>query len=337
MMAITCITMANLPTYAQIGIIASVLITICRIIQGMSSMGEVIGAELYLTEITVPPTRYRVVAVISVFAALGMTAALGIASLVTSYGFNWRIAFWIGALVALVGSVARTTLRETPEFADAKRQLKISLEKIGEDSTTLENHPILQEKIVKKTFLAYFLIECSWPAIFYFVYIYCAGILKDSFGYTGEQVIHQNFFVSMVNLLGFITLTYLSTKFHPLKILKVKLIIYIIFAISCPYLLDNLKSTMDVFLLQATLILFVSDSLPAAPVFYKQFPVFKRFTCATLTYALSRAVMYVIVSFGLIYLVEYFGNWGLFILFVSISLGFVFGLSHFEKLEKSSP
>jgi len=49
LMAFSCILMANLPTYSQIGIAASWLITICRILQGMSSVGEIVGAELYLT------------------------------------------------------------------------------------------------------------------------------------------------------------------------------------------------------------------------------------------------------------------------------------------------
>ena len=55
LMAGCCFVMATLPTYAQIGLTASVLITICRIVQGMSSMGEIIGAELYVTEIVKPP------------------------------------------------------------------------------------------------------------------------------------------------------------------------------------------------------------------------------------------------------------------------------------------
>ena len=54
LMAFSCFTMAILPTYAQIGITAAWIVTICRIIQGMSSMGEFIGAQLYLTEITKP-------------------------------------------------------------------------------------------------------------------------------------------------------------------------------------------------------------------------------------------------------------------------------------------
>ncbi|WP_192866907.1 hypothetical protein [Rickettsia endosymbiont of Culicoides newsteadi] len=58
------------------------------------------------------------------FSTLGGSFALAIASLVNFQGFSWHNAFWIGAVVALTGIIARTALRETPEFADAKRQLK---------------------------------------------------------------------------------------------------------------------------------------------------------------------------------------------------------------------
>jgi MFS family permease len=154
--------MANLPTYAQIGITASWLITICRILQGMSSMGETVGAELYLTESINPPIQYPAVSSVSVFTTLGGVAALGIASFVTSYGFNWRIAFWIGAGIALVGTVARRSLRETPEFADAKRQLKKTFQQPSNVGSIylkkLENNPIWKEKANKTTILALFLV-----------------------------------------------------------------------------------------------------------------------------------------------------------------------------------
>ncbi len=58
MMAFSCIIIASLPTYAEIGIIAAVIVSICRIIQGMTSMGEIIGAELYLTETIKRPQQY---------------------------------------------------------------------------------------------------------------------------------------------------------------------------------------------------------------------------------------------------------------------------------------
>ncbi|WP_375332746.1 MFS transporter [Candidatus Tisiphia endosymbiont of Psammoecus bipunctatus] len=340
-MALSCITMANLPTYAQIGITASWLVTICRILQGMSSMGEVVGAKLYLTESINPPIQYPAVSLVSVFATLGGVVALGIASLVTSYGFNWRIAFWMGAGVALVGTIARRSLRETPEFADAKRQLKKTFQQTsnvaGIDLKKLENNPIWQKKADKITVMALFLIECMCPVCFYFTYIYCGNILKTSFGYSAEQVIHQNFIISIFSFLSTLVLTYLSYKIYPLKIAKTLLLIFCLFALACPYLLNNLNSSFDVFLIQLFVMLFI----PTGPdiglsIFYKHFPVFKRFSCASLTFAISRALMYVVPSFSIIYLTEYWHHWGIMIILLPICIGFAFGLFHFEKLEKKT-
>ncbi|MBL9029971.1 MAG: MFS transporter [Caedimonas sp.] len=123
MMAVSCVIMANLPTYSQIGVSAAWIITGCRIAQGLSSMGEIVGANLYLTEMIKVPERYQIVASTSIFTSLGPVFALGIASLVTSNGLNWRIAFWIGACIAFIGAVARTRLRETPEFVDMKKRM----------------------------------------------------------------------------------------------------------------------------------------------------------------------------------------------------------------------
>ncbi|MBM3633135.1 MAG: MHS family MFS transporter [Alphaproteobacteria bacterium] len=116
LMSVSCILMACLPTYAQIGITATWIMTLCRIAQGMSSMGEIVGAQIYLTESIRRPTSYPMVAYISVASDMGGMVALGISYLVTSFLFNWRLAFWIGAIIAFVGAVARTRLRETPDF-----------------------------------------------------------------------------------------------------------------------------------------------------------------------------------------------------------------------------
>jgi MHS family proline/betaine transporter-like MFS transporter len=63
-MAISCLIMANVGTYAQIGITASWVITICRALQGMSSIGETIGAELYVLETIRRPYQYVAVGLV---------------------------------------------------------------------------------------------------------------------------------------------------------------------------------------------------------------------------------------------------------------------------------
>ena len=126
MMALSCITIAMLPTYAQIGITASYVVTICRIVQGISSMGEIVGAQLYLTEFIKPPIQYPAVAFTSNFSTSGSMAALAVGLLALSIGFNSRYAFFIGAGIAIVGSFARTALRETPVFVDTKRRITVN-------------------------------------------------------------------------------------------------------------------------------------------------------------------------------------------------------------------
>jgi len=334
MMAISCVVMATLPTYAEIGITASWLVTICRMAQGMSSMGEVIGAELYVTEITKPPIQYPAVAMITIFSSLGGFAALAVASFATNTGFSWRIAFFIGALIAVIGAVARTRLRETPEFADAKRRIKNTIKKGGYDPNSIDSSPITQEKVKIKSSISLFLIQCAWPVCFYFNYFYCGDILKNSFGFTAAQVIHQNLIVSIGQVLSFIIWTYLSYYIYPLLLLRIKLVIFSIIALLFPYFLNNLTSAHDLLILQMIMIMFSLSYSSAMPIFYKHFPVFKRFTYASVLYALSRMIIYLITSFGLIYFANYYGNFGILVIIIPVILGFAFGLNHFENLEK---
>ena len=341
MMAISCLIMANLPTYAQVGITASWAITICRIVQGMTSMGEIIGAYIYLIETIKRPMQFPAVASITVFSAVGTTAALGVASLATVYGFNWRIAFWIGGIVAIVGVVARTRLRETPEFVDMKKKMERAIEResgITEAENFLKSsdNPMKKEKVKKMTSWALFLIKCGWPVCFYISYIHCSHILKNSFGYSAEQIIHQNFIVSIIDMIGMMILPHLSYYVYPLKILKIKTFIFLPFILISPYLLDHASSGFHILLIQSFIMFFVLENMPATPIFYIYFPVFKRFTYVTFIYALSRAVMYVITSFGLIYLTKCFGNYGLLVIVIPVTLGFIFGIYYFEKLEKNN-
>lgn len=88
------------------------------------------------------------------------------ATVITSFGLNWRIAFWMGAGIAIISTVARTKLRETPEFADAKRQLKRVLEEENIDKEKLERSVLGKEKVNKKTIVSLFLIQCIWPICF---------------------------------------------------------------------------------------------------------------------------------------------------------------------------
>ncbi len=336
LMAVSCIIMYILPTYNDIGITASYIMILCRAMQGMSSMGEVIGAEIYLTETIKRPTIFPVVGFITVSLTLGGVAALAIASLATTEGFNWRYAFLIGTIIAMVGGLARTRLRETPDFVNAKKEIKSVFEKTGVDIKLLDKSPIYNEKANKITAIAYFLLECSAPTCFFLIYAYSANILKEVHDYTPGQIIHQNFIVTVIEFFTILLITFLSFRIYPLKILKVKLIIFACFIFILPFIFQYSTSPVGIMLAQLGIVFFGVNVLPAGPIFYSHFPIFKRFTYTGFAYALSRAIMHLTTSFGFIFLFEYLGHYGILVIMIPILIGFSFGLNHFEKLDKQN-
>lgn len=339
MMSISCVVMANLPTYAQIGISAAWLITICRIIQGMSSMGEIIGAQIYVTEITKPPVQYPAVAFIGVASDIGAMAALGISVLATTIGFNWRIAFWIGAAIAVVGSIARIRLRETPEFVHIKKlkQRKIEEKYPDKNSRSLKTSEleklIKRQKVDKKTLAAYFFIQCGWPLSFYLTFIYMNLTLKQVYGYSAENVIFHNFLLAVIGCISVTLWALLSSKYHPLKLLNFRSTIFITFFLIFPVLLSHTTDYRLVFMLQAILIFFFLGDLPGTSIFISSFPVLRRFCTVSFVFAVTRALMYVVTSFGLVYLTRWLGHYGLWIIILPLAIAYLWGLKHYEGLE----
>ncbi len=170
--------------------------------------------------------------------------------------------------------------------------------------------------------------------LLFFIYVYCGNLLKQFFHYTGAQVISHNFKIAIVQIIGILILrVYLSGKIHPLRLSKIILIIFTVLALSTPFILNHIHTPGQLLLLQALLIPFGLGDAPAVPIFFKHFPVFKRFTYISFLYALSRALVYVITSFGLVYVTKFFGHQGIILLMVPIIIGYAWGLAHFKKLE----
>ncbi|MCE3230615.1 MAG: transporter [Alphaproteobacteria bacterium] len=342
MMAVSCIVMANLPTYAQIGITAAWIMIFCRIAQSVSSMGEIVGAEIYLTETIQRPDRYAVTAFLDVSTELGALFALGIAFFVTSSGLNWRLAFWAGAAIAIFGAFARTRLRETPEFLEMKRKwIKEETQKTNLEADALlgidegaKLNATWKEPVQAKTLASFFFIACGWPLCMYIAYFYFNPLLKESFAYSPQDIIRHNFFVVLISLIANIFIACLSFRVHPLKINKTRGILGLFLMLSLPFLIINLTSAAQLFVIQALIVMMALDTIPSFAVFMSHFPLYRRFTFASVLWSLSRALMFVITSFGLIYLGSYFGHFGLWIIGLPTAFGFLYGINHFKELER---
>lgn len=108
-----------MPTYAQIGIFAPVGLILCRMGQGLSLGGEYTNAGIFLMEHTRKSQKGFYSGILAASGTFGSIAALGCAWLVIHSDrpdFYWRIPFFMGACMAVVGYKMRQILRETPEF-----------------------------------------------------------------------------------------------------------------------------------------------------------------------------------------------------------------------------
>ncbi|MFQ3307258.1 MAG: MHS family proline/betaine transporter-like MFS transporter [Candidatus Midichloriaceae bacterium] len=322
-MAFACVILATAKTYEEVGIRATIVIMLCRVLQGFSSLGEIMGAQIYITEIMKNPWRAVSSGVVVFAANLGGGFALVIALLALSGG-NWRMAFWIGAIIALVGVFARTRLRETIEFTDYKRRMK-------RKNLDIEQYI---EKPNKKTLLAFAFTEIHGPICFYVTYIFCGQIMKDSFGFTAEQVIYQNLKVTIVLLIGLFIVAILAKRIHPIKTAMVTSSIFIISLLFIPYCLNNISNLFILGCIQVLIKSFTFSTCGTLDAIqYKYFPIGKRFSSIAVTFGFSSAFSSVLIVFGLVPLYHYFGYYALWFLFGPIFIGYWWAINYFKKLE----
>ncbi|MGV0380559.1 MFS transporter [Corynebacterium lehmanniae] len=122
-MALSAVVIGVMPTYEQIGIWASVILLLVRVIQGFAHGGESATANSYIPEIAPRDRRgkWGSMVYMSIFGGSVIAYTLGgIISLVLSDeqigAWGWRIPFWLGAAAAFVALYLRRHMQESEHF-----------------------------------------------------------------------------------------------------------------------------------------------------------------------------------------------------------------------------
>lgn len=121
--------MGCLPTFGQVGYWAPALLVVLRFIQGFAVGGEWGGAILLVAEHS--PNRERgfwaswpqagvpVGNMLATVVLLTLTTTLSEGAFLS---WGWRVAFWLSAVVVLVGYYIRTKVSDAPIFVEAQRE-----------------------------------------------------------------------------------------------------------------------------------------------------------------------------------------------------------------------
>lgn len=318
LMGASCFGMYLLPEYAKIGIWASVIMLCLRALQGMASLGEIIGAQLYISESISKPYVYPAIVLVTIGSMLGGTFAIAVSKFFIDTTGNWRYVFLAGSIIAFLGLIFRTRLRESNEFADANKRLGKSQR--------------IERKLDIKLLSSYFSMRCLYPLSLYLSFAYAPVMLKKH-GYDMSAILSQNLIVTLVDFLGTLLLAYIAYKVNPMKILRVLSALYIPGILIMIPLVQFYPTPQMIFAFQIFTMCFCPNTLPAEPIIFKYFPLFKRFRAVSITFALASAIVYAISSFGVEFIVSIYNFIGLYVLIIPFSIAYLWGLNNFIKEE----
>jgi MFS family permease len=133
-MGISTALVGILPTYAQIGILAPIILVTLRLAQGLALGGEYGGAAIYVAEHSPDKTRGGNTSWIQTTATIGLLLALVVIGITrgsmtaeqfTDYG--WRIPFILSIILVALALYIRLRLSETPLFSRLKAAGKSSV------------------------------------------------------------------------------------------------------------------------------------------------------------------------------------------------------------------
>jgi MFS transporter, MHS family, proline/betaine transporter len=185
----TCTTVIGLlPTYESIGVAAPIILTLARLLQGISVGGEYGGALAFIAE-SAPSSRRSFYTGWQTFTiGLALLVGAAVASLMTGtiapqalQSWGWRIPFLAGLPLGFVGLYMRLRLEETPHFKAVREQL------------VTEKAPLWSS--VRKEWRALLLgmgMIATPSYCIYIYFIYSPTYLQSELGYSAAQAQSAN-------------------------------------------------------------------------------------------------------------------------------------------------
>jgi MHS family proline/betaine transporter-like MFS transporter len=272
-----------LPTYAQIGAAAPIILITCRLLQGLCVGGEYSGAAIFVIEHS---KKNRAAFAGSILCAAGFFGGV----LGTFIGFlctlsfmpswAWRIPFLIGSVIGLIGYRIRTRINESPDFLRVK----------DDQRNRIPLLTVLQKR--RKNLLCTIGIGATSLIPFYIASVFFGHLLVAQMHVPYPQMMLINialniFIMCLLPLMGMIAD----------NIGKEKLMIFfslssIIIAFTLIFILNDSLSVFNIILVQFILAFIAAGfGAPSTALLATLFPVHERYSGVGFGYALGGALL----------------------------------------------
>ena len=168
-----------LPSYADIGITATILLVALRLLQGLALGGEYGGAATYVAEHVPDAHRGYYTSFIQTTATLGFFLSMGVIGVTRlAFGeqgfrdFGWRLPFLLSTLLVGASIYVRLRMKESPLFAQIKRDGLTSKNPLKESFTNPKN--------LRYVLLALFGATAGQGVVWYTGQFYALGFLQTT-------------------------------------------------------------------------------------------------------------------------------------------------------------
>ena len=182
-MGLSTVLIGFLPGYEQIGVLAPLLLALCRFGQGLGLGGEWGGAVLLATENAPPHKRSWYAMFPQLGAPLGFVLSASSFLVLTEtlsnadfLAWGWRLPFVASLLLVLLGLYVRLRITETPEFqkaVDARERVAVPL--------------VVLVRSYKRALLLGTLVALTTFVLFYLMTVFTLSWATSKLGYSREQ------------------------------------------------------------------------------------------------------------------------------------------------------
>jgi len=286
MMAVPTGCIGLLPTYEMIGVFAPLLLTLIRILQGLSLGGAFCGSMTFLVEHAPLRRRGLVGSASLVSLAIGFLLGSIIASLVKApltsaqyESWGWRIPFLLGIAIGFIGLYIRRHCEESPAYETAKQEGSLSKTPVR-DTLTQEGRHMAQAIGIYLT--------VTMP--FYLLSAYFITFTEHSLHRTMQEALMLNTVNMLIVMVVCPLSAWLSDRIGRKKILTIGALLF--FGASVPlFTLVSQPDLLSIMLAQAIFAMLVGlYTGPVPALLVEIFPTRLRYTGMALSYNISAAL-----------------------------------------------
>jgi MFS family permease len=279
-----------LPTYAQIGVAAPLLLTLMRMFQGLFAGGEFGGAVSLMTEFAPKGKRGIYGAWQSFTVSLGLLTGVALVAILVQTlpeaqmkDWGWRIPFLLALPMGLVALYLRLKLDETPNFVASKKAEPKAQKTAEEQASAVATAKAIALGIGRMM---------GWSAGGYTFLVVMPSYLQTSLHATFLQALVATVLANVGFALAILPSGWLSDKIGRKKVMMIAVFTVIVLSFPLLHLLQNPESSLmakgiAVLIAGATIGMIAG---PGPAMLAEMFPTRVRYTGLGLSYSLSNAV-----------------------------------------------